>query len=67
MCQIFNESEKFLDIVIVAGLLPIPNLLHFIHTHVDTCIRYDMAETVHPLGIEVNCLNSDIAVLHTAC
>ena len=54
MCQILNESKESLDVVIVAGLLPIPDLLHFIHACMDTHIRYDVAETVHPLRIEVD-------------
>ena len=54
MHQILKESKESLDIVIVAGLLPILDLLHFIHTCVDTHIRYDVAKTVHPLRIEVN-------------
>ena len=54
MHQILNESKKSLDVVIVVGLSPILDLLHLIHTCVDTCIRYGVAETVHPLGIEVD-------------
>ena len=54
MHQILKESEKSLDVMIIAGLSPIPDLLHFIHTHMDTRIRYDVTKAVHPLGIEVN-------------
>ena len=54
MRQILNESKESLDVVIVAGLSPILDLLHLIHACVDTCIGYDVAETVHPLRIEVD-------------
>ena len=54
MHQILDESEKSLGVMIVVGLSPIPDLLYFIHTCVDTCIGYDVAETVHPLRVEVN-------------
>ena len=60
MYQILNESEKSLDIVIVVGLSPISDLLHLIHARVDTRIRYDVAETVHPLGIEVNFVSTQV-------
>ena len=40
--------------MIVVGLSPILDLLHFIHACVDTHIRYDVAETVHPLRVEVD-------------
>ena len=54
MHQILNESKESLDIVIVVGLSPIPDLLHLIHACMDTHIGYDVAETVHPLRIEVD-------------
>ena len=60
MHQILNESKESLDVVIIAGLLPIPDLLNFIHACVDTRIRYDVAETVHPLRIEVDFVSTQI-------
>ena len=60
MHQILNESKESLDIVITAGLSPTPDLLHFIHTCMDTHIRYDVAETVHPLRIEVDFVSIQI-------
>ena len=60
MCQILNESKESLDVVIVAGLSPIPDLLHLIHACVDTCIGYDVAETVHPLRIEVDFVSTEV-------
>ena len=61
MWQILNESKKSLDVMVVVGLLPIPDLLHLIHTCVDTCIRYDVAERVHPLRVEVTKVNLVLA------
>ena len=60
MCQILNESKESLDIMIIVGLSPILDLLHLIHTCVDTHIRYDVAETVHPLRIEVDFVSTQI-------
>ena len=60
MCQILNESKESLDVVIVTGLPPIPDLLHLIHACVDTCNGYDVAKTVHPLRIEVNFVSTEV-------
>ena len=60
MHQILNESKESLDVVIVVGLSPIPDLLHLIHTCVDTCIGYDVAKTVHPLRIEVDFVSTEV-------
>ena len=65
MHQILNESKESLDVVIIAGLSPIPDLLHSIHACVDTCIRYDVAKTVHPLRIEVNFVSTQIQLCFT--
>ena len=65
MCQILNESKKSLDVVITVGLSPTPDLLHFIHACVDTHIRYDVAETVHPLRIEVDFVSTQIQLHFT--
>ena len=60
MCQILNESKESLDVVIIMGLPPIPDLLHLIHACVDTHIRYDVAETIHPLRIEVDFVSTEV-------
>ena len=60
MRQILNESKKSLDVVITVGLSPTLDLLHFVHACVDARIRYDVAETVHPLRIEVNFVSTQI-------
>ena len=60
MRQILNESKESLDVVIITGLPPIPDLLHLIHACVDARIRYDVAETVHPLRIEVDFVPTEV-------
>ena len=65
MRQILNESKESLDVMIIMGLLPIPDLLHLIHACMDTRIGYDVAETVHPLRIEVNFVSTEVELCFT--
>ena len=60
MCQILHESVEPQDFMKIMGLLPVPYLLHFISTGIDAYIGDNVAETVHPLQIEVNFVSDQV-------
>ena len=60
MCQILHKSKEPLDFMKIMGLSPVPYLLHFISAGMDACIGDDVAETVHPLQIEVNFVSAQV-------
>ena len=60
MCQVLYESKKSLDVVIVMGLLPVPYLLHLIGVGMYASVRYDMAETIHSLQVQIDFVSTEV-------
>ena len=51
--QIVHQSYELLDVVVVAGSAPLPDVAEFIHIGVDIILVNDVAQAVHLICIEI--------------